>query len=74
MFLPMLFQTALLLDMKRVLVQGVTIMEFQILPCVKEVLAELLEERLHFLQRKKRKIFSSVRKRAETFFFPPCRA
>lgn len=40
----MLLQTILLLDVERVFVQGIAIVELQELACVKQILSELLEK------------------------------
>jgi hypothetical protein len=44
-----LLETALLLDVERILVQRIAIVELQVLACVKEILTKLLEKWLFFL-------------------------
>lgn len=46
MGVPVFLETAFLLDVKRVLVQGIAVVELEVLAGVKEILAEFIEERL----------------------------
>ena len=65
----MLLETSLFLYMKRVLVQRITIVKFEILSSIKEILAELLEEGLWspWDEQKRPSIWEHVRVEDENF-------